>query len=536
MSNFDEELAKRILEDTHIGLWRIEIERGKAPRFYADKVMDELIGITGDVTPEERFTFHREHVHEKDQEMFAEYAKKLTYEQTEVVYRYVHPVFGEMYVRCGGSRDLSHEEDGILRIHGVHQDISRTIRFEKDRLAETRLAEAVAEKEAALEKAKRASQAKTEFLSRMSHDIRTPLNGIIGLLEINDKHGEDTALCAENRKKARIAADHLLSLINDVLDMSKLEDDNIELASEPINIIKIITETITICGIKAKENAITLIHDNGVRILYPNVYGSELHLKQIFVNILNNCVKYNKPNGTIYCNASIIESDDVNVTYRFEIEDTGIGMSPEYLRHIFEPFTQEKQDARSRYQGTGMGMAITKKLVEKMNGKIHVESTPGVGTKFTIELPFVIDHESSSENQVKDDEIKSIAGMNILIAEDNELNMEILDCILSDLGAHITKAENGKIAYDIFCEKPAGSFDAILMDVMMPVLDGYEATQKIRTSDKNDAQTIPIIAVTANAFAEDLQKAKKAGMNDHISKPIRTESLIKMLSNYFYQN
>ena len=377
MSKFDEELAKRILKDTHIGLWCIEIEEGMAPRFYADEVMDELIGVSGEITPEERFAFHRNHINENDKEMFIEYSMKLAVEQTEVVYRYMHPTLGEMYVRCGGAKDESKSKDGILVMHGVHQDISDTIRFEKDKLQEARLAEAVAQKEAALAKAKKASQAKTDFLSRMSHDIRTPLNGIIGLIEINEKHGDDAAFCKENRKKAKIAADHLMSLINDVLDMSKLEDDNIELVSEPMNIVKVITETITICSIKARENAISLMHDNGVCILYPNVYGSELHIKQIFMNILNNCVKYNKPNGSIYCRAFITETDDKWVKYRFEIEDTGIGMSPEFVKHIFEPFTQEKQDARSRYQGTGMGMAIAKKLVEKMNGTIYVESTPG---------------------------------------------------------------------------------------------------------------------------------------------------------------
>lgn len=530
MALFDSDNIKMILDVSNIGLWRVEFEEGQPPRFYGDEVMDKLIGIMGDVTPEERFAFHHQYIHPDDLKMFEEYSDKLADERTEVVYRYNHPVYGEMFVRCSGLRDRS--TTGYFGFYGTHQDISDTIRFEKEKFAETRLAEAVAEKEAALKKAKRASEAKTEFLSRMSHDIRTPLNGILGILDINEKHSDERELVDANRKKARIAANHLLSLINDILDMSKLEDDRIELAREPINIADICSEVLAMCSIRAKENGINLIYDEGIRLKYPNVIGSELHLKQVLMNILNNSVKYNRPGGSITYSIFLESYGDNTATYRFEITDTGIGMSKEFLQHIYEPFTQERNDARSRFQGTGMGMAIVKKLVDKMNGTITIESEKGVGSHFNITIPFEINHSVRTDNIRTYEEQKNISSMRILVVEDNELNMEIVTCILEDAGAIVTKAFNGSEAVDIFEEKRAGSFDVILMDIMMPVLDGYGATEQIRNSSKADAMTIPIIAMTANAFSEDVMKAKEVGMNEHLSKPLKSEVLIKTLGKY----
>jgi len=394
-----------------------------------------------------------------------------------------------------------------------------------------------AEQKKALEKAlaaaQKANSAKSEFLSRMSHDIRTPLNGIIGLIEINEAHKDDIPLVNANRQKARIAADHLLSLINDVLDMSKLEDDRTELPFEPLNLFKIQDEIFTICGIRAKENGITLVQEDGSNIEFPNVYGSPLHLKQIFMNVINNGIKYNKNNGSIYLSTKLLSYDGTTVVYDFIIRDTGIGMSKEYLEDIYKPFTQERSDARSRYQGTGIGMAIVKSLVDKMNGSIRCDSVIGEGTTFIITLPFKVNENTVNDNSeeiVK--ETQTIDGMNILLAEDNELNIEILKTILEDSGAVVTVATDGQQAVDTFVSKPVGSYDAILMDIMMPVMDGYTATQKIRNSDKNDSNIIPIIAMTANAFAEDIKKAKDAGMNEHVSKPIQVESLIKTLARY----
>lgn len=387
--------------------------------------------------------------------------------------------------------------------------------------------------ERALEEAQRANSAKSDFLSRMSHDIRTPLNGIIGLMEISEKHKDDYELVNQNRKKERIAANHLLSLINDVLDMSKLEDAQLELPNEAFDLVDVVEEVISICGVRAKENGIQPGSDRGVNLKYPKVFGSPLHVKQILMNLINNGIKYNRPGGSIYCETRIHAYDGEAVIYDFIIKDTGIGISKEFMEHMYQPFTQEKNDARSRYQGTGMGMAIVKSLVDRMSGTISCESEVGKGTTFTVTLPFVINKEvQETKRQEVQEEDTSIEGMRILLAEDNELNMEIAMMILEDAKAVVTKAENGRIACEIYENSRAGSFDLVLMDIMMPELDGYAATRRIRSSSKADAQTLPIVAMTANAFAEDVQKAKEAGMNDHLAKPIELDKFMKTLSRY----
>lgn len=418
------------------------------------------------------------------------------------------------------------EDSTTHHLHAVYicKDVTESVIAEVEQKREL---------ERALEEAKRANAAKSDFLSRMSHDIRTPLNGIIGLIEINEKHSDDIELQQANRKKAKVAANHLLSLINDVLDMSKLEDKDIELPYEPFNIIEVCSDVLTICGIRARENGITPSNDGGTNIKYPNVYGSPLHFKQILMNIVNNAIKYNKPGGTFCGTTRMLEYDGETAVYSFIVKDTGIGMSAEFMKDLYKPFTQERNDARSRYQGTGMGMAIVKTLVDKMNGTIEVESEVGVGTTFTVSIPFKINHDVKPEDAGLQEYVEySIEGMKLLLVEDNELNQEIAQMILEDAGAHVTLAENGQVAYETFVERPAGTFDAILMDIMMPVLDGYGATEKIRKADKADAQNIPIIAMTANAFAEDVAHAKASGMNDHLSKPLQLEVLMRVLSGY----
>jgi len=418
------------------------------------------------------------------------------------------------------------EDPTSHHLHGVY--ICRDVTEIEEEKARNRR-----ELEAALKEAKRANQAKSEFLTRMSHDIRTPLNGIIGLLEISETHAEDFNLQRANRAKARIAADHLLGLINDVLDMTKLEDNNTELVREPFNIYSLSSDVKTICQIRAAENGVTIETDKGTNLDYVHLIGSPLHIKRVFMNLLNNAIKYNKPNGKICCSSRMISHDENTVTYEFAVKDTGIGMSEEYLEHIFEPFSQEKADARSRYQGSGMGMAIVKALVDKMGGSIRVESEPGVGSTFFVTLTFEIDHEDHHVSFDKpEDKETSIAGMNILVVEDNELNREIAVCILKDAGANVTTANDGAQAVDIYEKNRAGAFDAILMDVMMPVMNGYDATRTIRKSEKSDAQTIPIIAMTANAFAEDVEHAREAGMTRHLAKPLDTKKLMETIAEY----
>ena len=382
-------------------------------------------------------------------------------------------------------------------------------------------------------RAQEANAAKTAFLARMSHDIRTPLNGILGLLEIGDQHPDNVELISQNRAKAKVAANHLLTLINDILEMSKIEDRAVVLENEPFNLTDLCQDIFVLGQIRAGSRDVTLTTSGPETFKYPNVYGSPLHVRRVFLNLVENCIKYNKPGGTVRCNAEQIDLVGDKVVYRFIISDTGIGMSPDFLKHLFEPFAQANDDARSNYQGTGMGMPIVKALVKSMGGSISVESELGRGTTFTVDLPFVIDRtpEKVAETSV-DAADCDICGMSILLVEDNELNTEIAQTLLENDGALVTTAANGREALELFQAKPAGTFDAILMDVMMPEMNGYEATRAIRLCDKLDAADVPIIAMTANAFTEDVAQAKESGMNDHLSKPIEIEKLKATLAKY----
>ena len=380
--------------------------------------------------------------------------------------------------------------------------------------------------------AEKANAAKTDFLSRMSHDIRTPINGIVGLLEIDEAHFENRELVRANHEKMKIAADHLLSLINDVLEMSKLEDREVVLNHEVIRLIDLTTEIVTIVIDRATEAGIIWDYEKGKsKIPYPYIYGSPLHLRQIFLNIYSNCTKYTRPGGKITTIVESLGDHDGICTYQWRISDTGRGMSKEFVKHIFDPFAQERQDARSDYHGTGLGMAIVKKLVEKMNGTIEVSSEEGVGTTFVVTIPFEI-AQPPAELAVQEAEEPDIHGIDLLLVEDNELNAEIAEVMLSDAGANVTTVHNGKEAVDLFKDSPAGTFDAILMDVMMPVMDGLTATKMIRAMNREDAKKIPIIAMTANAFQEDAKRCIDAGMNAHLAKPVQIEKVIKTVSVY----
>lgn len=382
-------------------------------------------------------------------------------------------------------------------------------------------------------RAQEASAAKTAFLSRMSHDIRTPLNGILGLLELNGQHPDDAEANSQNREKAKVAANHLLTLINDILEMSKIEDHAVELENLPFNLTDLCRDIFVLGQIRAKSRDVTLTTSGPDTFAYPNVYGSPLHVRRVFLNLVENCIKYNKPGGSVHCSAEQIDLVGNKVVYRFIISDTGIGMSPEFLKHLFEPFAQANDDARSNYQGTGMGMPIVKALLKNMGGTISVKSELGQGTTFTVDLPFVINRTPEKAVEASADaEECDICGMGILLVEDNELNTEIAQTLLEHDGALVTTAANGKEALELFQAKPAGAFDAILMDVMMPEMNGYEATRAIRLCDKPDAADVPIIAMTANAFTEDVARAKESGMNDHLSKPIEIEKLKETLAKY----
>ena len=387
--------------------------------------------------------------------------------------------------------------------------------------------------EQALTQAQIANAAKTSFLARMSHDIRTPMNGILGLIEINEKHADDLEFTVRNRKKMRVAANHLLSLLNDVLQLSKMEDPEVMLDYEAFNVKELAEDILTIIKMRAVEYGITVEFEGCENsFLYPYIWGSPLHVRQIFINILSNSIKYNKKNGKIFCKAETVKTDGKRVVYKVTIADTGIGMSEEFLRYVFEPFAREHTDLNSGYEGTGLGMAIVKQLVEKMGGTINVTSKMDEGSRFIIEIPFDIASEEDIRKNETENNENDISGIHVLLVEDNELNMEIAETFLTDAGATVTKAFNGQQAVYMFNENPPGKFDAILMDVMMPVMNGYDATRKIRSMNRSDAKTIPIIAMTANAFVEDIQESKEAGMTEHISKPLDIDKVVAAICKY----
>ena len=380
-------------------------------------------------------------------------------------------------------------------------------------------------------KALAANAAKTAFLARMSHDIRTPLNGILGLIEIEELHEDDVDAARKNRAKARIAANHLLSLINDILEMGRIENGKLTLEHVSFNLEDLCNDAIVLCKLRASDRNITMQDQRAHPLCNPHVMGSPTHVRQIIINLLDNSIKYNKDGGTVAFASQIKPIDDSQVLFCFSVSDTGIGMSPEFLKHIYEPFAQEGNDARSKFQGTGIGMSIVKSLIDMMGGTIEISSEVGVGSTFDVRIPLDID-KNPQIKECADTQVSScsLAGMNVLLAEDNELNAEIAQALLESEGIVVTRAANGNEAVDLYVGRPAGSFDAILMDIMMPGMDGYEATRAIRLSEKADAADIPIIALTANAFAEDAKAAHDAGMNAHLPKPLDFNKLKNILA------
>ena len=379
-------------------------------------------------------------------------------------------------------------------------------------------------------KAEAANEAKTEFLQRMSHDIRTPINGICGMINVADHYADNMEKQTECRAKIKKTSHLLLELINEVLDMSKLESDEVVLEDIPFNLNSIFEEILGVIEHMATEQNIRIIWEEK-EVTHWNLIGSPVHVKRILMNILSNAVKYNKENGYVYISCREIPSKQTAMTtLEFVCRDTGIGMTEAFQKRIFEPFAQEHAGSRTKFAGTGLGMPITKKLVEKMSGTISFESKEGIGTTFVIRIPFQIDADMKDRNETEEKTETSIQGLHVLLTEDNELNMEIAEFVLQNEGAVVTKAWNGQKAVDIFRKNRPGEFDAILMDIMMPVMNGYEAAKMIRSLDREDAKVIPIIAMTANAFTEDKMRAKEAGMDEHIAKPVDGKLLVKVIN------
>ena len=385
----------------------------------------------------------------------------------------------------------------------------------------------------AYEKADMESKTKTEFMNRMSHDLRTPINGILGMIHVIRKSWNNQEKLEDSVDKIEISTRHLMDLVNDVLDMSKLESGHLTVHEEPFDLEDLMKEVAVLMQGQLEETGITH-RKHRENMQHTMLKGDALQLQRIMMNLFGNAVKYNKKNGTIDTYATEISCDGKNVLYEFRIEDSGIGMSREYMEHeLFQPFTQEKADARTQYKGTGLGMSIVKGLIDRMNGTISVRSTPGEGSEFTFRLAFrLAEEERQQAADNKEDAKDDLAGMRVLLVEDNDINMEIAEFYLTDAGIIVEKAWNGKEAVEKYEGTPKGYYSAILMDIMMPVMNGIEAARNIRRKEKNGGKEIPIIAMTAQSERESKESCSLAGMNAYISKPVDPENLIRILRMY----
>ena len=657
MEQREEVNIKEILRASRMGMWRVEMEEGKPPRFYADEVMDELLGIDREITPEERFVFHRSRIHPEDMRLFQEYSDKLTEARTEIVYRYIHPVSGAMFVRCGGERDTSVTE--YVAVTGIHQDISETVRIEKEKEAERRLAELndslrkekrrqdiyykelldiencgvlaytmpghkvihmnaealrmygiesveAAQRELgpllrqvyypdsevlnqlkklrneddmvdyeciigkgkanechalaktkvvhiptgeravlttfvdvsdmvmlknALRRAEEGSRAKSSFLFAMSHDLRTPMNAIIGYAELMEAHWGEKEVTTNYLQKLKGASQFLLALIGNVLEIARIESGKETLNEAPWNLMKL-EETLDIL-LDGEISRKQLTVNRNVNIRHANVYCDALKIREIIMNLLSNAVKYTSEGGKIVLDIDEKPSArDGFMTLQIRVSDNGIGISKEYVPYIFDAFTRERSSSESGIIGTGLGLRIVKSFVDLMNGDISVKSEPGKGTCFTVEISCrKIPEEELQQQMEEQPENVSLAGRRLLLAEDNGLNAEIAMTILQDADAEVELAADGKIAVDKLQDVPVGYYDAILMDIQMPNMNGYEATKAIRKLTDERAK-MPIIAMTANAFEEDRQAALAAGMDDYVAKPVEISELFRTIMKH----
>ena len=446
----------------------------------------------------------------------------------------------EEYVGSYRSYDLNHICNYQFSVSKVDEAGNVLLGFQiVDSIIEEHLAEERRQREkeeafqrqliAAKDEANRANEAKTEFLLRMSHDIRTPLNGIIGMLDIAERFPDDLERQTDCREKIRESSKILLELINEVLDMSKLESGEIVLEHVPFDIREVSRDVYYSIYKQAEERDVAIVEEC-CETPHPWLLGSPTHLKRLMMNIISNAIKYNKEHGKVFVTCREVSCEGGVASIQLKFQDTGIGMSEEFQKHLFEPFAQENAGSRSKYPGTGLGMSIAKSIVEKMGGTIEFESVKGEGTTFDIHVPLEVTEAPAGTEAVEVAAEASICGMNVLLVEDNDLNMEIANFVLCEAGANVAQAMNGAEAVEAFEHSELGHFDAILMDVMMPVMDGYAATRTIRGLARADAKSVPIIAMTANAFAEDKIAAREAGMNEHVSKPLDTELLVQTIA------
>ena len=515
-----------ILEGARTGIWTIELEEGCQPRMYTNRVMRMLLGVSDEIEPEECYRHWFENIEPEYVEMVQEAVREIVETgRSEVIYPWKHPELGRIYVRCGGVPDKTFKKPGVC-LNGYHQDITETM------VAKGKQEQAIME---LLEKVRRANSAKSEFLSHMSHDLRTPINGILGMLSIIEKSQDDPERQRDCRNKIRVSTEHLLSLVNDVLQFSKMDSGRTTEAEESFALRDILENSIALLDERAKERGIRLTLEE-IDIQHGRVIGNPLYLQQILMNIIDNAIKYNHPQGAVFVQAKEMSCRGDTAEYQFVVEDTGIGIGEEFKKHIFEPFTQEHKSARTHYNGVGLGMSIVKQLVDQMKGHIEVESQIGSGSMFRITLPMQID--GVRDAQAVDEgqnETGTIDGMRVLLVEDNEINCEIIEFMLKDAGAEVVTANDGKEAVDAFAASAPETFDCVLMDLMMPVMSGYEAARVIRAMDRADAKTVPIIALSANAFDEDVAMAKDAGMNEHLAKPVDMGKMFRVMNRLRYE-
>ncbi len=508
-----------ILEGARTGIWTIELEEGCEPRMYADRTMRMLLGAPQEIEPEECYRRWFENIAPDYVDMVQDAVREILERgRSEVVYPWNHPELGKIYVRCGGIPDRKFKKTGIS-LNGYHQDITEIMVTRKKQ------EQAIME---LLEKVRRANSAKSEFLSHMSHDLRTPINGILGMLTVMDRTREDPGRQQDCREKIRVSAEHLLSLVNDVLQVSKLESGLPAAVEEGFDLEDTLHDCITIMSPHAEEAGIRLALEADIR--HSRLIGNPLHVRQVLTNIIDNGIKYNRRGGSVSIQARELSCRDGSAEYEFVIKDTGIGIGEEFQKHIFEPFTQEDHGARTHYNGAGLGMSIVKKLADQMGGAVEVESRIGQGSVFRVRLSVRVDAGGEERPMNREAEAPGdISGMRVLLVEDNEVNCEIVKFLLEQAGAAVATANDGKAAVDAFRASECGAFHCILMDLMMPVMSGFEAARMIRGLDRADAGKVPIIALSANAFEEDIAMAKDAGMDEHLAKPVDMGRLFQVM-------
>ena len=519
----------RALETIYFSLFYVDLQENSYNTIYAADWMRAKVGDSGKYTEMKRMCLTTmtlpEYQEELDSRMSVPFIlETLNRENLTVVRKSFYTDYqavraGEIrWCRCTVTV-VDFDESGKPRhVLALLQDVDKEKKKEADYQAQI-LKEA--------HDAKVANNAKTEFLRRISHDIRTPLNGIQGCIEMSAAHPEDDLLQSRCREKALVSLHTLMELVNSVLDMSKLESSELVLAEEEFSLAALLDEVNGIIQPQAEAKGIRYEVLRSSTLPVDCVIGSPRHLTQVLMNLVSNAVKYGIPGGFVQLDTRLLTSDDKTVTYEFRCRDDGLGMSPEFQAHMYEPFAQEGNGARTTYEGTGLGLSIVKKLVDAMGGTITCQSQRGVGTTFCVQLTLRRAAEPEPARAEEKAET-SLAGVRILLVEDNELNMEIAEMFLTEDGAQVTKAWNGREAVEAFAASPEGYFDLILMDIMMPEMDGLEATKAIRLLRRKDAKTVPISAMSANAFSDDVQRSREAGMNSHISKPVDEQKLLQV--------